>query len=210
MVNLSLDRTQGFLYPFCDIFTQERFMPSFDINDPLIATLLAAIPGILTALATDWLARAREAARLRRANQNARTLVVREVQGNRAALQSFWNEINGLDKENVESVAQHLGNMALNGLLSIPLPRWTDARWERVIPEAPLAFNQAELAALDQFYRDLNLISDVFTKMITFTPQQMELYNRERFWYLRYGESYAPNYTDLKKIVERALAVRVS
>jgi hypothetical protein len=175
------------------------------VTGSILGFFAASVPGIIVALLSDFLANRREERRQKQRETNARGLLQREFEGNRNALKQFWDTINGLDGEKQTQSEQHLAGMAQHGLFSYSLPRWESTRWNGMDSDLLGALNPKDLAAYDQFYRDLEAITDAYTKMTVLSSQEMDLYNRERFWYNRYGGDYGPNFERLRGIVEREL-----
>ncbi len=160
-------------------------MGSSLFNNVAIAIIASAVPGILVALLAHQLDQQREERTACRLNANGRTLIALEIDGNRKALGDYWTAINALDKEGVKEREPHLAAMAQNGLSGITPPHWSVARWEGTLPGTIAALGQQEVVALDQMYRDLRTITDLQQQLITFTPQEQEQLNHDRFWYNR-------------------------
>lgn len=185
----------------------------FDASSPLsgdvIALVVAAIPGIIVALFTNYLNVRREDAQARRLIANARVLLSMEIENNRQALGTFWREINGMDKEGVAEAPQsHLAGMAAGGLLGYAAPHWSFTRWERIFPQVVATLDTKQVAEIDQSYRDLRAISELFEKLVTLTPEQRQDLDRDRFWYNRYADWRSVTFERLSALVTRASALQ--
>jgi len=155
----------------------------------LLTLIAAAVPGVLIALLAHQLDLRRDVHEERRIGQNARALLRLEVSANRAALQTFWTTINALDiPDQRRNANDHLAAMTERGLLSYPLPEWDFARWENLPAVALSAFTTAELAQIDALNRGIRTFSDLYTQIITITPQEMEELNKDRFWVNRFAD----------------------
>lgn len=136
-----------------------------------------------------------------------RAVLALEVASNRGALEGFCRTLDALDKERKPpGTEEHLASMAFGGLLSYTLPNWSVVRWERLPPQAYAALTAGELAALDAIYRDLRGIADLYARLVTLTPQEMEELGKDRFWYNRYAGWRSGIYARLAQVVARVLA----
>jgi len=179
------------------------------LNDSVIALVVAAVPGIIVALFTNYLNVRREDAQARRLIANARVLLGMELENNRQALDTFWREINGMDKEGVAEAPQsHLAGMAAGGLLDYAVPRWSFTRWERIFPQVVATLEPKQVAEIDQIYRDLRAISELFEKLVTLTPEERQELDRDRFWYNRYAGWRGAMFERLSALVTRASALQ--
>lgn len=147
----------------------------------------------------------RETARL---SANARMLVQLEVASNRDALGAFWDTLNGLDKEQKPSAEEHLAGMAYGGMLGYTLPEWSFVRWERFPPQAFGALRTKEVADLDVLYRELRAITEMYAKLVTFSPEERDELNHDRFWYNRFAGWRAPAFERLAQVVGHALSAQ--
>lgn len=185
------------------------FDSSLTLSDGVIALVVAAVPGIIVAIFTNYLNVRREDAQARRLIANARVLLGMELENNRQALDTFWREINGMDKEGVAEAPQsHLAGMAAEGLLQYAAPRWSFTRWERIFPQVVATLEPKQVAEIDQTYRDLRAISEVFEKLVALTPEERAELDRDRFWYNRYADWRGTMFERLSALVTRASALR--
>ena len=178
-------------------------MGTFDF---ITAVIIAVIPGIAIALFTQWLDDRRRNLLQAQEMNNGRTLLGLEIESNRASLAAFWQEINALDAEQSEGkrTDKHLAAMAEKGFLTYPLPHWNFTRWNHAQPIWLAALDGKEVVQIDQFYRDLQLIQDLYTRTITLTPEETEVL-KERFWANRFGGMRDLLFDRLAKVVERTL-----
>ncbi len=132
---------------------------------------LAAVPGVLIALLAFQLEVRRDNHLEARASQNGRKLLELEIESNRAALTAFWQEINDLDTEKAEALEAHLAGMTASGFLTYPLPYWNFTRWHNAHPSWLVILGDKEIELVDRFYRNLELITDLHTRMVTITPK---------------------------------------
>lgn len=185
------------------------FDTSPTLTDGVIALVAAAVPGILVALFTNYLNVRREDDQARRLIANARVLLGMELENNRQALDTFWREINDMDKEGVAEAPQsHLAGMAAGGLLGYAAPHWSFTRWERIFPQVVATLEPKQVAEIDQTYRDLRGISELFEKLVTVSPEERQSLDRDRFWYNRYADMRRATFERLSALVTRASAVR--
>jgi hypothetical protein len=146
----------------------------------VLAIIGATLPGVLVALISDYLSSRREAGEAQRLSANARMLVQLEVASNRDALRTFWDTVNGLDKEQKTSAEEHLAGMAYGGMIGYTLPEWSFVRWERFPPQAFGALRTKEVAELDMLYRELRAITEMYAKLVTFSPDERDELNKDR------------------------------
>ncbi|HLW03383.1 MAG TPA: hypothetical protein VKT82_32360 [Ktedonobacterales bacterium] len=170
---------------------------------------LASVPGVLIALLAFALQIQRDNQLEMRASRNARQLLSLELESNRAALKAFWQEINALDTENAEIGSdEHLTAMTENGFLTYPLPHWNTTRWQPATPSWLNLLDEKEVELVDRIYRNLELISDMHTRMVTLTPQEQELLSSDRFWASRYASMRNRLYPRLVDLVNRTLTAQ--
>jgi hypothetical protein len=179
-----------------------------DGNFSFLGLIAAALPGVLVALLAQYLTQRREDQQARRLDLNARKLLALEIESNRGALRDFWQEVNRLDTENGATTEAHLAGMAAHGLIGYSGPLWATVRWDGFPPRSYGALGADEVAALDQFYRDLLTIRDLYTKLTTFTPDEHRYYfesggSSARFWNLRFGEDRAKLFERLQQVADR-------
>jgi hypothetical protein len=179
-----------------------------DIPRTIIAVFVASLPGILVALLTQYLAQRREDQNTRRLYASARRLLELEVRNNRASLDAFWRTINGLDKEQQQDTEQHLAALAANGLLGYTLPHWSFARWARMEAETYAAFTEKEIVGIDQMNRALESITDLYTALVTLTPEdKAELAKNMggRFWMNDFADWRVSTYEKMAGAVQQVL-----
>jgi hypothetical protein len=161
-------------------------------NDQFSATVLgvvaAALPGVFVALFAQYLAQRHEAQVERRLNATQRLMVAGELAHNREALRAFWQEISALDSEpQSEGAESHLAQMYKGGLLNAVLPAWSFVRWESLPTRALGALSPKEAAVIEQVYRELRTISDLYARLVTLTPDERAQIEAGgsvgRFWY---------------------------
>jgi hypothetical protein len=174
----------------------------------VLAIIGATLPGVLVALISDYLSSRREVRETARLSANARMLVQLEVASNRDALRAFWDTINGLDKEQKPTAEEHLAGMANGGMLGYTLPEWSFVRWERFPPQAFGALRTKAVAELDVLYRELRAITEMYAKLVTFSPEERDELNHDRFWYNRFAGWRAPAFERLAQVVGHALSAQ--
>ncbi|HLJ81336.1 MAG TPA: hypothetical protein VKT52_07625 [Ktedonobacterales bacterium] len=153
--------------------------------ETIAAIFIASLPGIVVAFLTQYLAQRREDQNRRRLYASARRLLALEVENNRASLDAFWRTINDLDKEQQQDAKQHLAALAANGLVGYTLPHWSFSRWERMEAETYAAFEGKEIAGIDKMNRALESITDLYTALVTLTPEDKAEFMKNmdgRFW----------------------------
>ena len=175
----------------------------------ILSIFIASIPGVVVALLSQYLQQRREDQNNRRIYLSARGLLAAEVTSNRAALEAFWRTINALDAESHTDLKEHLTAMAENGLLGYPLPHWSLARWQRLEAVTFPGFTAAELTAVEQINRGLESIVDLYTQLITFTPEEKEQIEEggsvRRFWASYYATWRELTFTRLTQAVNQVL-----
>lgn len=178
------------------------------LGDSAAALIIASVPGVLVALVTQWLNVRHENEVERRSVANAQMLLALEIEENQRALGVFWTELNALDKEgHAGDPVAHLEALVTAGLLNQTSPRWSSARWGHVSPRALAELARKDLAVVDQIYRDLERIGDLFAKLVTLSPEEKKyLDDGTRFWYKRYPDIRGETYAQLAVLVTRALA----
>ncbi|HKV84480.1 MAG TPA: hypothetical protein VJN88_07990 [Ktedonobacterales bacterium] len=172
----------------------EPVLASSLVGDYVTALLIASVPGVLVALLTQYLTVRRQNEVERQMVANAQLLLSLEFEDNQQALATFWTGLNALDKEESHPDDQdaHLIAIVRAGLLNQTIPRWSHVRWQHVSPRALAEISPKDLAVMDQCYRDLDAISDLFTKLITLNPDEKAyLDGGHRFWY--------NNFPDIRK-----------
>jgi hypothetical protein len=158
-----------------------------NLTEFLANFFLASVPGVLIALLAFVLQIQRDNQVEARISQNARQLLSLEIEGNRTALAAFWQEINDLDTEKAEITSDdHLTAITENGFLTHPLPHWNLTRWQPAQPGWLNVLDEKEVELIDRFYRGLELVADLHTRMVTLSPQEQELMAHDRFWAGRY------------------------
>ncbi|HEY7341113.1 MAG TPA: hypothetical protein VH591_09550 [Ktedonobacterales bacterium] len=186
-------------------------MPDLTAANPgalILSIFIASIPGVVVALLSQYLQQRREDQSNRRIYLSARGLLAAEVSSNRAALETFWRAINALDSAAHTDVKEHLTAMAENGLLGYPLPHWSLARWQRLEAVTFPGFTAAELTAVEQINRGLEGIVDLYTQLITLTPEERERMksgSANRFWPSYYADNRDLTFTRLTQTVNQVL-----
>jgi hypothetical protein len=177
------------------------------VTEGVAALVIASVPGLIVALASHYLALRREDQVTRRLIANARMLLGLEVERNRAALDVFWRGMNDLDKEHKEEDAEnHLAAIAVGGLLGQMPPHWSFMRWERIAPQALATLSEQDIATIDQSYRDLRAVSDLFNQLVTFTPEERALLDKDHWWFNRYADWRMSTFERLTQVTNRVLA----
>lgn len=170
---------------------------------------LAAVPGVLIALLAHQLEVRRDRQLEERASRNARQLLSLEIESNRAALAAFWQEINDLDPQKAETGSdKHLTAITENGFLTYPLPHWNSTRWQPAQPGWLKVLNEKEVELVDRFYRNLELITDLHTRIVTLTPQEQEQLSHDRFWASRFTSMRNRLFPRLVEVVNRTLTAQ--
>jgi hypothetical protein len=181
-------------------------------NDPNalpLDVILASLPGVLVALLTYWLTVRHEAALAARGSANERTLLRLEMAHNHAALAAFWQGIQDLAKKKDPDIEyEGLAALASGGLLAQIAPKWSVRRWEHISAEALSRVGEKDLAEIDQTYRTLRTISDLFTQLITMTPEESALLDKDRFWPNRYADWRQGTFDRLSAAVASVLGGR--
>ena len=178
-----------------------------DVAGLIVATAVAALPGILVALLSHYLTQRREDRKTQQMIANARMLLALEMERNRVALATFWRTINDLDKERTATSAEgHLAAMAHAGLLMQTLPHWSFVRWEGISAEAIASLRKQNIEDIDQAYRDLRSATDLYAQLVTLIPEERELLDKDRFWYNRYAGMRLDTFERLTAVANRLLA----
>jgi hypothetical protein len=176
------------------------------MNNLLIGAILAALPGIIVALLADFLNQLHQRRTQQATQTNARLLLSLEITGNLNTLRQFWQDLNALDPDRKTNPQEHLTALADHGLLGFTAPYWSTTRWTRLAPESLPAFTTKETEIADRLYRDLDMISKLFTKLSVLSPDDRKYYEQfNRFWVNRFGEDYAPTLNQLATTVNRVL-----
>ncbi|MGH2487401.1 MAG: hypothetical protein ACRDHE_15440 [Ktedonobacterales bacterium] len=178
------------------------------VGDYVAALLIASVPGVLVALLTQYLSVRHENAVERQMIANAQLLLSLEFADNQQALANFWTGLNALDKDgHPDDKDAHLEALVTSGLLNQTAPRWSNTRWKRISPRAVAELTAKDLAVLDQTYRDLDSVSDVFAKLITLSPDEKKyLDDGGRWWPQRYVDVRKDTFARLETTVTRVLA----
>ncbi len=187
-------------------------MPDLTAANPvtlILSIFIASIPGVVVALLSQYLEQRREDQNNHRIYLSARGLLAAEVSSNRAALETFWRAINDLDSAAHTDVKEHLTAMAENGLLGYPLPHWSLSRWQRLEAITFPGFTPAELTVIDQINRGLENITDIYTQLITLTPEEKAQIagggSVGRFWASYYAGWRDLTFTRLTQAVNQVL-----
>jgi hypothetical protein len=176
-------------------------------TDQLNSFLLAAVPGVLIALLAYALQVRRDNLAEIRATRNARQLLSLELEGNRNALREFWNEINDLDTEHADPRSDdHLTAITAGGFLTYPLPHWNTTRWQPATPAWLKLLTEGEIVEIDRIYRDLDTIADMHKRIVTLTPAEQELIEKDRFWASRFTSMRNIVFPRFVEVVDRTLA----
>ena len=175
-------------------------------NNAFWGIVAASVPGLLVALVTQYLALIHEARTARRAVANALALLGLEMERNHDVLKEFWTGINALDTASSrEETANHLAAMAAGGLLGQTLPHWSFLRWETATPEAIGALDKKDVEKIDQIYRNLRTVTDLFTQLVTLEPEERAQLEHDRFWANRYADMRSGTFERLGKVVDSVL-----
>lgn len=177
--------------------------------DVILSILIASIPGMLVAYLSQYLAQRHEDQNTRRLYASARRLLALEVENNRASLEALWRTINGLDKEHQQDAKQHLAAMAENGFLGYTLPHWSFTRWQHLEPKTYAAFAEKEIVGIDQMNRTLASITDLYTDLVTLTPEDKKDLEKNmggRFWTNDFARDRVSTYDKLVAAVDQVLS----
>lgn len=176
------------------------------ITEFLANFFLAAVPGVLIALLAFWLQIQRDNQLEARASQTARQLLSLEVEGNRTALADFWQEINDLDPEQAEITSDdHLTAITENGFLTHPLPHWNMTRWQPAQPRWLTVLDEKEVELVDRFYRGLELVADLHTRLVTLSPEEQKSMEEDRYWANHFASMSNILYLRWVEVVNRTL-----
>lgn len=179
-------------------------------TNTLWGIIAASVPGILVALVTQYITLIHEARTTRRAIANALALLGLEMERNYDVLKEFWAGINALDTEQSrEETANHLAAMVAGGLLGQTLPHWSFLRWETATPEAIGALDKKDVVTIDQLYRNLRTVTDLFTQLVTLQPEERAQLEHDRFWANRYADMRSGTFDRFGKVVESALSTEL-
>jgi hypothetical protein len=184
------------------------------VIEGVAAVIAASVPGVLVALLSHYLTLRRENQVTRRLIANARTLLGLEMERNRAALDAFWRGMNDLDHgmgdldkdREADDAEGHLAGMAYGGLIRQTPPHWSFTRWERIAPQALATLSEQELAEIDQSYRDLRTVSDLFSQLVTFTPEERAILDKDHWWFNRYADWRMSTFQRLAQVTNQVLA----
>ena len=186
-------------------------MPDFTsgtLGSLILSVFIASLPGIVVAFLAQYLEQQREDRNTQRIYASARRLLALEVDNNRAALHTLWRAINDLDAAHHSDLKEHLAAMAEGGLLGYPPPHWSFSRWQRLEAITYAALSEAEVMGVDQINRGLETISDLYTQLVTLTPEekaQMESGSTARFWPSYYAGWRDLTFTTLTQTVNQTL-----
>jgi hypothetical protein len=190
-------------------------MPVFgtdQFNADILGVLAAALPGVFIALFAQYLAQRHEAQVERRLNANLRLAVASELDRNRDTLDAFWKDVNALDATPQQDGAEaHLARMYDGGLLDRVFPTLSFTRWEGLPPQAFAALDAKEAAVLDQGYRDLRSIAQLYTRLVTLTSDERAEFAKGgsagRFWYNYLSGWRIGTFQQLDRLVQRVRTV---
>ena len=98
--------------------------------------------------------------------------------------------------------------MTEGGFLTYPLPHWNFTRWHHAQPSWLVIVDEKEVELIDRFYRNLELITDLHTRMVTLTPKEQEYMERDRFWASRYTSMRNALFPRLVDLVNRTLGIQ--
>lgn len=174
----------------------------------ILSIFIASLPGIIVAFLSQYLAQRHEEQNTRKLYASARRLLALEVENNRASLDAFWRTISGLDGERQQDATQHLAALAANGLLGYMLPHWSFTRWQRMEPETYAAFTEKEIVGIDQMNRALESITDLYTALVTLTPddkKDLEANMGGRFWMNDFARMRISTYEKVAAAVEQVV-----
>lgn len=184
-----------------------------------IGALLAMLSGVVVALFTNYLSGRRDAARERSLIANTRALLALEWRSNRNALAAFWQTVMALaqpapakDGAPAEPVkpgsAEELARLYDGGLLTYALPAWSSVRWNAIEPRTVAALSDSEISTLDGLYRTLRDITDLYSRLITVTPEdraELEKNMHGRFWMNDLARDRQVFYDRLRAAVSRVI-----
>jgi hypothetical protein len=173
----------------------------------IAAFFVAALPGVVVALLSQYLQQRRDNVNQRRLYASARRLLALEVNNNRTSLDAFWGQINRLDAEHHEDGTEHLAAMYYGGLVGYELPQWGFYRWERLEADTFAAFAEKELAGIDQMNRAFKSITEYYGSLITLTDSDKAELNKNvsgRFWGNDLARERYPIYSRLAATIQQA------
>jgi len=179
-----------------------------DVLKAVAPLIIASFPGVIVAIFTYYLALLRDAAQARRLIANTRILLSMEIENNRQALDTFWQDLAAFGQQGTagaEATPQNqLAAMARGGMLDYTPPNWSFTRWERVFPQVVATLSPKDVAAIDSAYRDLRSIADLFKKLVTLSPEERQyLDGGQRFWYNRFPDLREQTFARLSEAVGR-------
>lgn len=176
-------------------------------GDSVTALLLASIPGVLIALLTQYLNVRHENEVERRTVANAQMLLALEIEDNQHALSSFWSDLNALDKDgHADDPNGRLEALVSAELLNQTAPHWSSVRWRHISPRALAELPRKELAVVDQTYRELERIGDLFGKLVTLSAEEKKyLDDGGRWWPGRYVDIRKDTFARLERAVTSVL-----
>ncbi len=137
--------------------------------------------------------------------RTTRTMLRLEIESNWAALQAFWQGINGLDTEGYDGKS-HLAAM---GLFDYPMPQWSWLRWQGLTARAVSDEKYREVDRLHHLYLE---VSDVFKRLVNLTPEEQAHWHqvRERKgtladnnWVWTYGASRIRDLERLEQLIQQ-------
>ncbi|HLY31539.1 MAG TPA: hypothetical protein VKQ36_10950, partial [Ktedonobacterales bacterium] len=113
---------------------------------------------------------------------------------------------------NTTDMTKHLEGMAYSNLLGQTPPRWSFARWETSEPETLAALKSDEIDQLEQVNLDLRAFSDLFTLIVTLTPEERNEINQGgsvgRFWGSYFARWREGSFAQLNQLASRILTVK--
>jgi hypothetical protein len=175
----------------------------------------ASVAGILVALLTYYLATRRANLDVRRASDNARTLLALEMGNNADALRGYWDQMHRLDKDFVpgkpmtdDQLKEHLTAMVnANWVGGYVLPKWSVVRWEGFPASALGSISGKQLAEIDAGYRDLSALRDAYDKFMYVSPEERTYLESMsgRFWALHFADARVEAYKALDAQVQRVI-----
>jgi hypothetical protein len=176
--------------------------------EAVVAFFVAAVPGVVVALLSQYLQQRRENVNQRRLYASARRLLALEVNNNRASLDAFWRQINELDAEHHEDSTEHLAAMYFAGLVGYEVPQWSFYRWERLEADTFAAFAEKELAGIDQMNRACESVTQYYGSLVTLTDSdkaELAQNMKGRFWGNDLARERISIYTRLAAAVQQVI-----
>jgi hypothetical protein len=103
-------------------------------------------------------------------------------------------------------VGDHRTAFTAAGFLTYPLPHWNTMRWQPATPAWLRLLTDGEIAQVDRIYRDLDTIADLHRRIVTLTPGEQELMDKDRFWASRFTSMRNVVFPRFVELVDRTLA----